>query len=1126
MSRSSQNDRARPRRVAGPDGLSIELNANGSLRRMGCADIALNLFVGNELEGGPANLYLRRLGDSAAYTPLLGPRSPTQWSPNEEANAISGTGVWHGLRYVVALRLTASCSWSWQLSLTNESAEPQKVELLYAQDVALAPYDMVRLNEYYVSQYVDHTPLRHASRGVVVASRQNLTFGGRHPWCVIGSLRRGVSFATDAMQFHGLASRSGEMPPGLAELPERRLQHEHSMVVIRDEPMQLAAGAEASAGFFGHYVADHPAATSDTDLAVVDAAFALEAASASSPGMPQNVPAARSLFSDAPFIEALDLDKASCEALFGQERRHEEADSNGSLLSFFHGADRHVVLKAKELRVQRPHGHLLRTGRHLTPDESALTSTVWMSGVFHSMLTQGHVSFNRFLSTTRSYLGLFRSHGLRIFIEVDGAWQLLGVPSAFEIAPDECRWIYRHRRGVVEVRGSARSDPHALTLALDVREGGATRFLLSHHVALGGDDGGESAAIDCTREGNAVVVAPPAGSDVARRFPGGTFRIGFERGALETVGRDEVLFSDGVSRQQPYVCLVTAPATAVTLSIEGRLIAQGTGSNDIPTGSATDLPIPLNIAARADSPLAGDVGRLADIVPWFVHNALIHYLSPRGLEQFSGGGWGTRDVMQGPVELLLALGQSAPVRDVLLRVFAAQQPDGDWPQWFMFFERDANVRAGDSHGDIVFWPLLALAQYLLATGDRGLLDQSVRFFDPRGSDAGEQAPVSQHMERALAVSRRRTIRGTSLAAYGHGDWNDALQPADPSLREHMCSAWTVTLHRQVLVTLARALRLIGRAAQAAQLEASAADVQRDFQRLLLPDGVLAGYALFEDASDVRYLLHPRDATTDVRYSALAMIHAILEDMLTQAQAREHLRLLDTQLSGPDGVRLFDRPMAYHGGPQRLFQRAESATFFGREIGLMYMHAHLRYAQALAHVGDAEGFFRALCQANPIGIRGVVPSATLRQANCYYSSSDAAFADRYEASAGYERIRQGTISLDGGWRVYSSGAGIATSLIVRRFLGLNREVDAMLLDPVMPPALDGLRAQIEIAGRPVQIRYEVRGAGCGVNAVRCNDRALAFSRDPNPHRPGAARVALAVLLGSLKAADNVLTVSVG
>mgnify|MGYP003694632239 CR=1 FL=1 len=53
----------------------------------------------------------------------------------------------------------------------------------------------------------------------------------------------------------------------------------------------------------------------------------------------------------------------------------------------------------------RPHGHIMRSGDHLVPDEASLTSTAWMAGVFHSMVTQGHVSINRLLSTTRSYLG-------------------------------------------------------------------------------------------------------------------------------------------------------------------------------------------------------------------------------------------------------------------------------------------------------------------------------------------------------------------------------------------------------------------------------------------------------------------------------------------------------------------------------------------------------------------------------------------------------------------------------------------------------------------------------------------------------------------------------------------------
>ena len=55
---------------------------------------------------------------------------------------------------------------------------------------------------------------------------------------------------------------------------------------------------------------------------------------------------------------------------------------------------------------------------------------------------------------------------------------------------------------------------------------------------------------------------------------------------------------------------------------------------------------------------------------------------------------------------------------------------------------------------------------------------------------------------------------------------------------------------------------------------------------------------------------------------------------------------------------------------------------------------------------------------PIGIRAIVPSATLRQANCYYSSSDAAFADRYRGERGV-RARRATA------RSISTAAGAST-----------------------------------------------------------------------------------------------------
>ncbi|HTT06758.1 MAG TPA: hypothetical protein VMF64_15880 [Steroidobacteraceae bacterium] len=1136
-------------RLSNAAGLAAELNANRSLRRLDCGNVSLLLFPGNEMEGGVANLYLRRHGDPLQWTHLLGPRTAggpgaaTRTDSACTATRWRACGAWQGLRYVLELRLGGACAaWFWVVTLFNDSGAEQTLDLTYAQDLGLTAYGAARNNEYYCSQYIDHTALLHDSRGYLVGSRQNQPLEGRYPWTLIGSLRRAGAFATDALQFHGHSARTGEPgqdPPGLRyELPSRRLQHEHSMVVLREQPLRLGAGESASCGFFGLFVPDHPEASSGSDLTRLAAVLSLPEATLSmtagaDPGAaPQP---AGSLFTDAVVLDTLDASDEELLQYCPGPWRHVERDAQGRTLSFFHGAGHHAVARAKELRVLRPHGQLLRTGRHQTPAESALTSTVYMAGVFHSMVAQGHVGINRFLSTVRSYLGLFRSQGQRVFVQLEGRWQLLHLPSLFDMAAESCRWLYRHRAGLIEVRSSAHSDPHALTLELRVLSGAPSRFLIAHHVAFSADDGAAGGTVQWQRDGQVIRVTAPEGSELARRFPGGSFRLTLDEATqLERVGGDELLYVDARSRNQSYLCLLSAPTSQLQLQLCGELIREETQSPLYAASAAELLP---QVRIEPMHSLAADPGsgfvpaqaveRLGEILPWFAQNAWVHFLSPRGLEQFSGGGWGTRDVCQGPVELLLALGRTEPIRDILLRVMRAQNPDGDWPQWFMMFERERLIRAGDSHGDIALWPLVVVAQYLMASGDAAVLDEVVPFFDARGPDAGERASVWQHVERALALLQRRTVPGSRLAAYGHGDWNDSLQPADPRLREHMCSAWTVTLQVQALRALAAALRHVERdAPRAAQLMAQAEAVQSDFQRLLIADGVLTGYAIFETGGERRYLLHPRDELTGVHYSALGMIHAILEDLFTPAQARDHLRLLDEQLSGPDGVRLFDQPLPYHGGPQRIFQRAESATFFGREIGLMYTHAHLRYAQALAHLGEAERFLQALSQAVPIQIQSLVASADRRQANCYFSSSDAAFADRYEARAEYQRVRDGEIAFDGGWRVYSSGAGIAVGLILRRFLGWEVRHDALRLDPVIPGALDGLTTQLALWGQRVQVRYRIGAAGCGVQAVALNGQDLRFDREAHAHRAGAVLIAREPLQALLRAGANELEIALG
>ncbi|MEO7234051.1 MAG: cellobiose phosphorylase, partial [Lapillicoccus sp.] len=618
-----------------------------------------------------------------------------------------------------------------------------------------------------------------------------------------------------------------------------------------------------------------------------------------------------------------------------------------------------------------------------------------------------------------------------------------------------------------------------------------------------------------------VVLTPPAGSAREQTYPGATVALSWTGTADTRLARDEPLFADGRSRDLPWVTLATDPVSRWSLTLRPRLVPDEVGA-DAPApavqasetapfwtevGERLRLRLPAGTPAAAD-PVGLEVARLDAVLPWFAHDALVHYLSPRGLEQYTGGGWGTRDVSQGPVGLLVAFGEHEALRDVVVRLLRAQHARGDWPQAFDFYARHRSWQVSDAHGDVVYWPLLAIGDYLVVTGDDTLLAQA----EPMVADGHATEPRSllDHLERALDLVEASRIPGTTLPAYGHGDWNDSLQPADPALAAALCSTWTVTLQAHALRTLAAGLEPLPSAgARGAAVAGRARRIADEgvaaMRESLLVDDVLAGYGRVDHGAVVEHLIHPRDRRTGLTYSVLPMIHAVSADLLTPEEAHHHLALIHTHLTGPDGVRLFDRPAAYHGGPMEVFQRAEASTFFGREIGIMYTHAHLRYAEALARMGDGPGLLAALARVNPVGMPERVGSARLRQSTTYFSSSDAAFHDRETAGRDYGQVRAGTVALEGGWRVYSSGPGLYLRLVRECLLGIRERADIVEIDPVLPPALDGLTATVHLFGRAVEVAYRMGAGGCGPVRVSVGGQELAAQRLDNPYRTGGLSV---------------------
>jgi 1,2-beta-oligoglucan phosphorylase len=1094
---SSRRSASTVRLNVGP--LSAALTSTGSLERFDVEGLSLLQYPASELEPGVGGLWVRRLhpDGTAVVQPLTGPCSGSRVVTDVAGATVAG-GV-GGLEWVVRLAPSESdTAWFWHIAVRNSGFEPVTLDAVWASDVALAPYAGVRINEYYVAQYLDLTPVQ-TPQGVALAVRQNMP-GERQPWVLLGSTSSCVGWATDARQLLG---NIGGLPAlaGLerSELPSERLQHEHTLAVLASAPVEVAPGSTWTTSFYGILRADHPEASGPGDAGLAAVALALPEATASTPSPSRGAGAAptASLFTDAPALEVSDLALADLAPFCGPGTRLLE-EGEGGWWSFVSDAGEAFTSRHKEGHVLRPHGHVLRTGVALTPSTDALTSTVYLAGLFASQVTQGHVARLNLLSGRRTYLGLQRAHGLRVFADSGDGWRLLDVPSVWGLLPDRARWLYATPGYLLEVTADARPE-NALTVEFRTLRGAPPRLLVAAHLATGGDDGADAPSPEVTLAAGAAIVHAESGIATIAWT------------GVATASDDSPLFADGTSRNLPWLTLyapgdLTITLTADLVPADDAVVAADTRP---PAGSPR---------LSVEGPLASAIEALDATLPWFQQNALIHYLSPRGLEQYTGGGWGTRDVSQGPVGLLIALDATDALRKVILQIMAGQNDRGDWPQAFDFLPPKRYWEQFTSHGDVVLWPLLAASDYLLATGDGTLLDEAVTFVATDGT-AAPPATVLDHLDRALTLVEGSTVAGSALPKYGHGDWNDSLQPADPRLAERMVSTWTAVLLTQALSALASSLTAAAPANARAVRLAVRCRVHADAVRAairdhLLADGLLAGYGVFDDASGrpTALLVHPRDTMTGLTFGVLPWIHAITGDLLTPAEAEAHLDALREHLLGPDGAHLFDHPTAYRGGPLQVFKRAEAATFWGREIGLMYTHAHLRYAEALARYGDGAGLLNALLLVCPFGLTERVPQARPRQSTCYYSSSDGTFADRYDAARRYPDLMAGHVPLEGGWRVYSSGPGLLLRIVVQCLLGLRRRGDRLEVDPVLDPRLDGLQAVVPLAGRLVTFRFQMRGDRGGVKVSAADGRALPAARLINPYRPPGVSVLIADLGG--------------
>ncbi|MBK7094784.1 MAG: hypothetical protein IPH57_07000 [Saprospiraceae bacterium] len=1101
-------------KIKNDSGLTFEFLKNGAVRSVDDGKIMINLKNGTLFSKPLTNIYLRKHNEPVKFTPLTGPESNSLFAFLNNSYIVKGN--WEGLEYNCFLQLADNLtSWKWNISVNNISKEDVELDLIYVQDVGLKAISDSLVNEYYVGQYIERIIFDHKKYGKVICCRQNMAEDSMHPWLMIASAGRANSGSTDGMQFFGNSYRETGISEGLLQKNlGGNYAGESPVVALQEKPFILKKGDTQNCSFIGVYLADHHLPSSTDDVAQVTSLIK---------DFPPFNPVSddldwqitdKNIFNTASFLKTEELDEMEIKELFGTGLQNIEKQDDKKL-SFFRNEGSHVVLKAKEILVDRPHGHIMQANTRFKPDESIISTTCFATGVFNSHISQGNTNFNVLLSVNTSQFNLNIESGQRVFVEIEGKYYLLGIPSAFEMGFNHCRWIYKFDNHVVQLRTWTAISSPKIYFDFTVLKGEEVKLIITHDF-----DRLNNWKIKSGNSEYEYIAIPDKKSIIALKFPNSRFRININNETKDffatnnhSLFNDSDLFVIETGSCREFFMSFTGEITGKR-SDSCNLIADEQYNFDITEGKKLWNDLSCGLTLRGNR----DASAINQILPWYGFNALTHYLTPYGLEQFSGAAWGTRDVSQGPIELLLNTGKFDEAREVLLTVFTNQNPLGDWPQWWMF-DSFSHIRAGDCHGDVYYWVIIALANYIRITGDLTILQEKTPYFGV----SNDTYPVSEHISRLIKMITDSYLPGTHFVPFGGGDWNDSLQPVSKELASRLISSWTVEMNYQAFDQYKLVYSMIGDHDKAIELENICENIKSDFNKYLIKDGKVAGYGLVQEDGTIDVLLHPKDIKTGISYSLLPMNRGIISGIFSGEQASAHQKVISENLKGPDGARLMDKPLKYKGGIQEIFQRAESSTYFGREIGLMYIHEHIRYAESQAILGNADDFIKALRQAIPVDYRQIVPNSDLRQSNCYYTSSDAIFESRYEADEKYDEILSGKRRVKGGWRVYSSGPGIFISLIINRLIGFRPEKDIVVIDPVIPFSMDGLNATYNFRGFELEFRFNIKTGSYSPKSILINGIPVKFEIEQQKYRDGGAELKMQDFILGLIAGKNEIEV---